>query len=245
MQPDTAHPLSVRDVPYHADGRQLVGRLAVPPGDGPFAGVLIAHEGPGLDDVMRDRTRQLAELGYCAFALDYHGDVLPFADREAMMARLTSLIADSDRTRELANAALAVLLSEAPVDPDRVAIIGYCFGGTVALELGRSGADVKAVVGLHPGLHNLRPLDSKHITGKVLMCVGDADPITDVAQRHAFEAEMGATGVDWQLHLYGGVEHSFTHPFADFAGLPGIKFDATAASRSWESMLQLLRETIG
>lgn len=237
--------ITVREVHYEADGRQLVGRLAVPAGDGPFPGVLIAHEGPGLDDIMRNRANQLAELGYCALALDYHGDVLPFADRDAMMGRLTSLIADSDRTRELANAALAVLLAEAPVDPARVAIIGYCFGGTVALELGRSGADVKAIVGFHPGLHNTRPQDSNNIAGKVLMCVGDADPITDLAQRHAFEAEMRATQVDWQLHLYGGVEHSFTHPYADLAGIPGIKYDAAADRRSWASMLQLLAETIG
>ena len=236
--------ITVREVHYQADGRQLVGRLAVPAGDGPFAGVLIAHEGPGLDDIMRSRANQLAELGYCAFALDYHGDALPFADRDAMMGRLTALIVDSDRTRALANAALEVLLTQARVDPARVAIIGYCFGGTVALELGRSGADVKAMVGFHPGLHNTRPQDSSNITGKVLMCVGDADPITDTAQRHAFEAEMRATGVDWQLHLYGGVEHSFTHPYADMAGIPGIKYDAVADRRSWASMLQLLAETI-
>ena len=249
MSADTAETIenadiTVREVHYEAVGRHLIGRLAIPPGSGPFAGVLIAHEGPGLDDVMRDRANQLAKLGYCAFALDYHGDALPFADRDAMMARLTSLISDSDRTRSLANAALEILLTQAPVDPERVAIIGYCFGGTVGLELGRAGADVKAIVGFHPGLNNTRPSDSNNITGKVLMCIGDADPLIDVTQRHAFEAEMRATEVDWQLHLYAGVQHSFTHPHADLAGIPGIKYDVDADRRSWQAMLQLFAETI-
>ena len=243
--PSETVPVIEREIRYEADGRQLVGRLVIPSGVGPFAGVLIAHEGPGLDDVMRNRANQLAELGYCALALDYHGDAVPFADRGAMMARLNSLTVDSDRVRALANVALDLLLSEAPVDPDRVAIIGYCFGGAVALELGRSGANVKAMVGFHPGLNNTRPADSNNITGKVLMCIGDADPIIDIAQRHAFEAEMRATKVDWQVHLYAGVEHSFTHPHANLAGIPGIAYDADADRRSWSSMLQLFNETIG
>jgi dienelactone hydrolase len=232
---------TIRDVRYVADGRQLVGRLAVPNGDGPFPGVLIAHEGPGLDDVMRNRASVVADLGYVAFALDYHGDVFAFADRDAMRDRLDALIGDPERTRDLALAGLDVLLQQAPTDSSRVAVIGYCFGGTVALELGRAGADVKAIVGFHPGLTNVRPNDSRNIVGEVLMFIGDADPIVDVAQRHAFEAEMRASGVAWQVHVYGNVEHSFTHPYANLANLPGIKYDKVADEHSWSAMLDLFR----
>jgi dienelactone hydrolase len=236
-----ADPMStIREIHYEADGQHLVGRLAIPDGDGPFPGVLIAHEGPGLDDVMRNRANVLAELGYAAFALDYHGDALPFESREAMMGRLGALVMNPDRTRALARAGLDVLLTQAPVDPKRVAAIGYCFGGTVALELGRSGADIKAIVGFHPGLNNVRPDDSRNITGEVLMLIGDDDPIVDVAQRHGFEAEVRAAGIKWQVHLYGGVQHSFTHPYADLANLPGIKYDKAAAEHSWNSMLDLI-----
>jgi dienelactone hydrolase len=232
---------TVREVRYEADGQHLVGRLAIPDGEGPFPGVLIAHEGPGLYDIMRNRANILADLGYVAFALDYHGDALPFATRDDMMARLGALVMNPDRTRALARAGLEVLLNEAPTDDTRVAVIGYCFGGTVALELGRTGADAKAVVGFHPGLNNVRPDDSRNIVGEVLMFIGDADPIIDIAQRHAFEAEMRAAGISWQVHLYGGVEHSFTHPYADLANLPGIKYDKVADEHSWNAMLDLFR----
>lgn len=228
-----------REVKYEADGRRLVGRLALPDGDGPHPGVLIAHEGPGLDDVQRARADRLAELGYAALALDYHGDAAPFADRDAMNARLGELIADPDRTRALGQAALDVLLSEPFVDAARLAAIGYCFGGTLCLELARHGADLKAVVGFHPGLMAARPDDSKRIRAKVLICVGADDPIVPVDQRVAFEEEMRAAGVDWQMHVYGGALHSFTHPNASRAGIPGIAYDEQADQRSWRSMLDL------
>ena len=236
---------TIREIQYSADGLRLVGRLAVPDGSGPFPGVLIAHEGPGLDDFQRSKADRLAGLGFVALALDYHGELSPFKDRDLMMERLTGLIADPDRTRALAAAGLNVLLAEATVDPTKIAAIGYCFGGTMALELARSGADVKAIVGFHPGLSSTRPEDNKNIRGRVLMCVGSDDLIVPVDQRTGFETEMRAAGIDWQMHTYGGVMHSFTHPGASQAGLPGIAYDETADKRSWRSMLDLFAEVFG
>ena len=161
-----------------------------------------------------------------------------------MMARLGALGADPDRTRALGRAGLEVLLAEPRADRSNVAAIGYCFGGTVALELARGGADLKAVVGFHPGLSTVRPEDAERITGRVLVFVGSEDPFIPVDQRLAFEAEMRAGGVEWEMVLYGGVEHSFTHPSADpeRTGLPGIRYDAGAAERSWRAMLELFEE---
>ena len=234
----------IRDITYEADGLTLVGTLAVPDGPGPHAGVLIGHEGPGLDEIQRGRAAQLAELGFVGFASDYHGELGPFTDRDAMMTRLNALFADPDRTRALGVAALEVLLAEPTVDPGRIAAIGYCFGATVALELARTGADIKAVVGFHPGITNVRPADSVNITGTVLICVGADDPVVPLEQRTAFEAEMRAAGVDWQLHLYGGAQHSFTHPRASAAGVPGIAYDERAAQRAWRAMLSLFDEVL-
>lgn len=232
----------VRQVTYEADGQVLVGTLAVPDVPGPHPGVLIGHEGPGLDEIQRARAAQLAELGYVGFALDYHGELAPFPDRDAMMARLGELFADPDRTRTLGLAGLQALLDEPAVDQDRLAAIGYCFGATVALELARTGADLKAIVGFHPGLTNVRPADSANIRGKVLMCVGADDPVVPADHRATFEDEMRAAGVDWQLHVYGGVQHSFTHPWATAADLPGLAYDETAAGRAWRAMLGLFDE---
>jgi dienelactone hydrolase len=235
---------TARHVEYRADDTVMVGRLALPDGADKRPAVLIAHEGPGLDDHQRGRADQLAELGYVAFALDYHGGGRWLEDRDEMMARLGILAADPDRTRAMARAGLDLLLAEPRADRSNVAAIGYCFGGTVALELARGGADLKAVVGFHPGLTTVRPQDAANITGRVLVLVGSEDPFIPLEQRLAFETEMRAGGVDWEMVLYGGVEHSFTHPLADpdRTGLPGIRYDREAAERSWRAMLELFED---
>jgi dienelactone hydrolase len=218
------------------------GYLAVPEDGSPAPGVLIAHEGNGLDEFQVSRATQLAELGYVALALDYYGGREVFSDRDEMMARLLELAADPDRIRARARAALDVLEAEPNVDPSRIAAIGFCFGETVVMELARTGVDIKAVVGFHPGLNILRPGDSRHIKGKVLMCVGADDPVVAPETRRVFEEEMRASGADWRIILYGGVEHSFTHPFAATVGIPGLRYDALAAARSWRAMLDLFGE---
>ena len=236
--------VTTRDVEYHADGTLMVGRLARPDGYDKRPAVLIAHEGQGLDAHQRSRADRLAELGYVAFALDYHGGGRSLSDRHEMMARIGLLRANADRMRALASAGLAVLLAEPRVDASRVVAIGYCFGGTMVLELARAGADLKAVVGFHPGLSTTRPQDSSNITGKVLICVGTEDPFVPVEQRLTFEAEMRAADIDWRMYLYGGAQHSFTHPWAGEGEMPGVKYQQAAAQRSWREMLDLFDEVL-
>lgn len=237
-------PVSATDIDYQADGTTMRGRIAIPDIEGPLPGVLIAHEGNGLDDHQRGRAEELAALGCVALALDYHGDGAVYTDRAAMTERLDDLGADPDRMRGIARAGLDTLLAVPGVDPSRIAAVGYCFGGTMMLELARSGADLKATIGFHPGLSSPRPEDAANVTGKVLVCVGAEDPFVPASARDAFEAEMNAAGVDWQLHLYGGVKHSFTHPNAARSGLPGLEFHPAAARRAWQAGLHLLAETI-
>ena len=236
--------VTTKDIAYEVDGTTMVGRLALPATGDRRAAVLIAHEGPGLDDHQRERAAHLAELGYVAFALDYHGGGQMIADRDAMLARLAMLSEDPERMRTIASAGLDVLVSQPAVDDARVAVIGYCFGGAVAMELARTGADLKAVIGFHPGLGTKRPEDSRNIKGKVLMCIGADDPLIPPDQRQAFEDEMRSAGVDWQVHLYGGAVHSFTHPWAERAQIPYIKYDEHADRRSWQAMLNLFSEAI-
>ncbi len=238
--------VTTRDIPYQADGRAMVGTLALPEGTGRRPGVLVSHEGPGLDDHARSRAVRLAEdLGYVAFALDYHGEGKPLTDREQMMARIGEFRADPERVRSIGTAGLDVLRGEPRTDADRLAAIGYCFGGTLSLELARGGADLKAVVGFHAGLAPSRPEDARNIRGKVLMLIGADDPIVDHAQRLAFEEEMRAAGVDWQLYIYGGAVHSFTNPRASGANLPGIAYHEPTDRRSWQAMLDLFHEVFG
>lgn len=229
-------------ISYEADGREMIGTLVVPDGAGPRPAVLVAHEGGGLDEHARTMANRLAELGYVAFALDYYGGGEPLPDRDSINERLTGLIGDVDRVRALGRAGLAVLLGSERVDAERVAAIGFCFGGTMVLELARSGADLKAVVGFHSGLGTSRPQDASNIMAKVLVCIGSEDPLISPDERAAFEAEMRAGGVDWRMNLYGGAAHSFTNPNAHLAGFAGIAYHEPTARRSWRAMLDLFDE---
>ena len=236
--------MKIADIEYEFDGQTMFGHFAVDEYRvGPRPAVLLCHEGPGLDEHVKGRAVRLAGLGYAAFALDYQGGSRPI---EESMTRLNVLMADAELTRRLARAGLDVLLAQPRVDPDRVAAIGYCFGGAMALELARSGADLGAVVGFHPGLGSPRPEDSSAITASVLMCCGAEDPVAPAEARLAFEVEMREAGfADWRIELYGGVGHSFTNPRVDELGMPGFGFNAAADRRAWRSLLLLLDDTLG
>jgi len=233
--------VQLTDIEYDHDGVRLVGRLAVDETRlGTRPAVLVAHDAGGLSDHPKDTARRLAELGYVAFALDYYGDGRPLP-AERIAERFGALAGDPDRVRAIGRAGLEALLASGYADTARVAAIGYCFGGTLSLELARGGAGLAAVVGFHSGLATTRPDDAAAITGKVLVCIGAEDPIIPPEQRADFEAEMRGAGVDWQMHLYGGAVHSFTSPTADGSN-PALRYDADADARSWQAMLGLFAE---
>jgi dienelactone hydrolase len=234
----------IADIEYSCNGLDLVGQIAVDDSrDGKRPAVLVSHEGNGLSDHAKNSARKLAELGYVAFALDYYGGgkLLP-ADQIA--PRCSALIDDPVLTRTLGRAGLDVLLASEYADTSKVAAIGYCFGGTMSLELGRDGADLQAIVGFHSGLATSRPDDAANITGSVLVCIGTEDPLIPPEQRVAFEEEMRAGGVDWRMNLYGGAVHSFTNPAADGSN-PVLAYEPRADARSWRAMLDLFAEKFG
>jgi dienelactone hydrolase len=237
--------MHTRDIDYRADGARLVGQYVVDDGKtGKRPGVLVCHEGPGLTEHTKKIAARLAGLGYAAFAMDYHGDGKPLANLADARPRIAAWIADPTGIRARATAALDVLKSQKEVEATRLAAIGYCFGGTTSLELGRAGCDLKAIVGFHSGLATARPQDAANIKGKVLVCIGADDPIIPAEQRADFEKEMKAAGVDWRLQLYGGAGHSFTNPAADSRGMEGFFYHEATDRRSWNAMIELFNETL-
>jgi dienelactone hydrolase len=233
------------DIAYRADGLDMIGHLVVDESrTTPGPAVLVSHEGGGLDEHAKAKAQRLAALGYVAFALDYHGGgQRPPADQA--MSRLQALRTEPERIRALGQAGLDVLLAQAETEPSRVAAIGFCFGGTLSLEMARGGAALQAVVGFHSGLATSRPDDARNIVGSVLVCIGSEDPIVTPEQRADFEREMRDGGVDWRLDLYGGAGHSFTNPAADRLGMAGFAYDASADERSWRAMIDLFDERLG
>ena len=234
-------------LPYHADGLAMAGALFLPThADGPRPGVLVFPDATGLNAHARERAGRLATLGYVALACDLHGGGTQLPDMERALAAVRALRETPDRTRARAAGALAALVARPEVDATRVAAVGFCFGGTMALELARDGAALQAVVGFHSGLATQRPAETDVVRARVLACIGADDPGIPPAQRAAFEQEMTAARADWQLHLYGGVVHSFTEPGVEQrTGHPErTRYDANADARSWAAMRQLFAETI-
>ena len=234
--------MKTRDIEYHVGGQRYVGFFAAPEGGGAKPGVLAAPEGGGLVDLTRSMARRLAEAGYAALAMDYYGEGKPLDDMNMVMERLGPWMADPTGIRAIAGGALKALAAQAETDPARLAAIGFCWGGTTALELGRAGADLRAIVGFHCGLGTARPKDAQNIKAKVLACIGADDPLVPPDQRLAFEEEMRAGGVDWRLNVYGGAGHSFTNPDVGRLGRPGFAYHEATAERSWTAMLDLFEE---
>jgi dienelactone hydrolase len=205
-------------------------------------GVLVVHDWLGVDGYMKKRAEQLAALGYVAFAADIYGKgVRPTNGKEAGPVA-GKFKADRALLRARAQAGLAELRKQPHVDPARVAAIGYCFGGTTALELARSGAQVLGVVSFHGGLDTPSPADAKNIKAKILALAGADDPFVPPDQVKAFEDEMRAAGVDWELVKYSGAVHSFTRPEAGSDNSKGAAYNAKADRRSWIAMKDFFEE---
>ena len=137
----------------------MVGTLVLPEGENRRPGILVCHEGPGLDDHARGMAVALAELGYVAFALDYHGGGKPLSDRNEMMGRIGEFHADPLRTRAVARPA-STSSAPSPAPNRRVAAMGYCFGGTMSFELARGRGRPQGGSGFHAGLGTVRPEDA-------------------------------------------------------------------------------------
>jgi dienelactone hydrolase len=229
-------------VAYSAEGVEFIGTVFTPAGSGPAPGVLVAHESPGITGHTVDAAERLAGLGFVALAVDYQGGGVALTDRDEMMRRYAWFMADPSHIRTRLQTAMDVLLAQPRVNAGRIAAVGYCYGGTAVLELARSGADLKAVVGFHSGLQTARPQDASAIKGKVLVQIGADDPVIPRDQRAAFEQEMTAAGVDWRMVVYGRTGHSFTNPEADSWGMPGFSYQADSDRRSWAAMKDLFAE---
>ncbi|MEZ6117784.1 MAG: dienelactone hydrolase family protein [Pirellulaceae bacterium] len=205
-------------------------------------GVLVVHQWMGLTDYEESRCRQLAELGYVAFALDVYGKDQRPQDRQQAAAAAGKFKTDRQLYRRRLNLGLVELKKLPGVDESKLAAIGYCFGGTGVIELARSGAAVNGVVSFHGGLDSPTPEDGKNVEAKVLVCHGAADPFVPAADIAAFKQEMNNAQVDWQMVEYAHAVHSFTQPMAGNNPSQGAAYDANADRRSWQAMKSFFAE---
>lgn len=195
--------------------------------------VLIVHQWKGLGDYEKHRADMLADLGYVAFAVDVYGQGIRPQNKKEAAAESSKYKGDPDLARARMKAALGKALSLKNVDPDRVAAIGYCFGGTMALELARSGADIDAAVSFHGGLSTRKPAAIGAVKAAIQIHHGDADPLVSKEEITGFKKEMVMSGTDWHFISYADAVHAFTEKEARDDPSNGVAYNEDADRRSW------------
>ena len=199
-------------------------------------GVVVVHEWWGLNDYVKGRAEELANLGYVAFAIDMYGKGTRAKTAEEAGKLAGIYRADRKLMRRRAGAGLEVLKKYPLTDPKKIAAIGYCFGGGVVLEMARAGTDIAGVVSFHGSIDNPNPEDAKDIKASVLVLHGADDPFVKQEQVDAFWNEMKKTSADWQVNIYSGAVHSFTNPESGNDKSKGVAYNEKAARRAWNAM---------
>ncbi|GAO39132.1 putative hydrolase [Sphingomonas changbaiensis NBRC 104936] len=231
--------MQLRPITYDCDGQSLTGWLADGSGGKATPGVLVVHQGMGITDHTKEAAARLAEQGYVAFALDMYGSTATSVEQASGL--MGALMGDAALLRRRARAGLDQL---ATVSAGPHAVLGFCFGGIVALEMLRDRAPLACAIACHPSFR--KPEGSSGLPqGKVLMMIGDQDPLIPAEDRDTFRAEMDEAGADWQLHLFGGAGHSFTDAAVDALNYPGFRYDAKANGRAWAMTFAMLEESFG
>jgi dienelactone hydrolase len=208
--------------------------------DGQVPGLLLVHGAGGLDEHPRGQARRYAELGYAVLACDLFGPGVT-GDRERVVACLTALRDDPAMLVRRAQAGLTALAGSPGVD-GRLGAVGFCFGGMAVLTLARAGLRLAGVVSVHGSLATSAPASPGEVHARVLVCHGAADPHVPLSDVTAFAQEMETAGADWQLIMYGGAQHGFTHEHAVPGAIPGVAYDPQADQRSFAAAREFLAE---
>lgn len=228
----------------YADGpTKLAGYVARPAATkGKVPGVVVIHQWMGLTDHERRVSDDLAKLGYVALAADIYGEgVRPTTTAEAGKLAGTYK-GDRALYRRRIAAALAALKAQKGVDPTRLAVIGFCFGGTGALEAARGGLPVQGVVSFHGGLDVPAGFVPGPIAAKLLVCHGADDPFVPAKDVAAFQEEMRTAKADYVFVAYAGAVHAFTQKEAGHDNSKGAAYNEAAHRRSWQHMKGFLGE---
>lgn len=227
-----------KTVDYTHDGVELRGHLYSPANlaaDASVPGILVVHEWWGITDHPRNMAAKLAQMGYVAFVLDMYGKG-KVTDDPKQAGQWAGAMYGKPIMRQRARAGLDVLAKQAHVDTDRLAAIGFCFGGTTVLQLAYDGAPVKGVVSFHGNPLPPGEADMNRIKARILVCHGQEDPMVKPEQITAFKDAMDKADANYIWASYPGAVHSFTNPGASEHGIDGVAYDAKAATQSWQDM---------
>jgi dienelactone hydrolase len=206
-------------------------------------GILILPAWKGIDEHSKESAEYLAKLGYFAFIADIYGEG-NYPKDNAEASKLAGFYKENYKAYQKRIRAALEQLIKSGANPNKIVIIGYCFGGTGALEAARGGLAVQGVVSFHGGLHKDPKRPNEPIAAKILVLHGADDPHVPAAEVAAFQQEMRDSNADWQMVYYANAVHAFTDPYAGSDNSKGAAFNDKAARRSWENMLTFLKEAM-
>lgn len=237
--------IQTREIIYQVNDSEFTGYLAYDDSiKGKRPGVLVVHEWWGHNEYARKRARMLAELGYTAFALDMYGSGKLADHPDSAKAFMQAVTGNFEVMKARFMAGLNILKEQSTVDDERIAAIGYCMGGGISLGMARAGVDIAGIVVFHGSLGTETPAKPGDIKAEIRVFTGADDPYVPAEQVKAFEAEMDAAGVRYQLISYPGAKHSFTNPDANRFGtqfeMP-LAYNAAADRDSWRQMQAFFR----
>ncbi len=242
--PDPA-PYRTEDLPYEGEGERFLGHVAHPHAAGPRPCVVLAHDWSGLNRGMKAVAQRVAALGYVAFGIDVYGAGVrgdELGDNSHLMG---PLLADRALLRRRLLLGLKAAAAHPAVDPARIAVLGFCFGGLCALDLARADPpELRAAVSVHGVLRPPQLEPRRSIRASVLLLHGWEDPTAPPEDVLAITRELTEAGADWQLHVYGHAMHAFTFEAARWPER-GIAYEPRAARRAWKTLGEFLAETFG
>jgi len=235
---------TTRTVDYKIGEAEFQGFMATPGAamEGKTPAVVIVHDWMGQRDFDSTKATELAKLGYVAFACDMYGKGVRPKDAGEARAETTKLYTAPDTLRERINAAIKLVKEEKAVNPAKVCVMGFCFGGAVSLEAARSGAEIAGAISFHGGLATKSPATAATLKAKVLVLHGADDPYVPQTDVEAFMKEMREAKADWHLVQFGNSVHSFTNPAAGTDNSKGAAYNEKADKRSWEMLKDFLAE---
>jgi len=230
--------MKTENITYKDDSVELEATISYAKSDAPI--VLIFHAWRGKDQFVIDKTKELAKEGYIGCALDIYGKGVLGNGKDECAKLMGPFIEDRQllQKRILSGYEMAKNLSFA--DSSKIAAIGFCFGGLCALDLARSGVDVKGVISFH-GILTGNSLAKKNTSAKILALHGHDDPLVPPEEVLAFEKEMSEKKIDWQVHVYGKTMHAFTNPEANDKDF-GTVYNPIAEKRSMTTMYNFFEE---
>lgn len=232
--------IEVQQFTYRHGDVILSGYMAQP-SRYPRAAILIVPTIVGPTQLMFDRARWLASLGYSAMVCDLYGQGAIDDMREARKLA-EALRADAEYYRDRFRCALSELRTRSRLANNRIAAIGYCMGGEIVLEMARGGEDIALVVSFHGMLSTPLPAKRGNIKSRILVCHGRADPFVPPKQMRAFLEEMDFAGADCHVHIYSGVLHGFTDLNSGSKSVEAVRYNASADRQSKAAMLSMFEE---